>query len=122
MIVGKVPGHAEVVEAYLVDHGYHVVTINEAGMAEGWLRERQFNVVVLGIRLPGQTWHESLRAVKTLAPEAAVLMLAESADAEDMRDALSAGTYRALEPTLTADDLMAMITHDRGGVFVVLRG
>ncbi|MCH7878945.1 MAG: response regulator [candidate division Zixibacteria bacterium] len=91
-------------------------------MAEGWLRERQFNVVVLGIRLPGQTWHESLRAVKTLAPEAAVLMLAESADAEDMRDALSAGTYRALEPPLTADDLMAMITHDRGGVFVVLRG
>ena len=110
------------IDALLQSLHFHVTVLEESSQAEAALGKCQYEVIVLNRELPGSNWWQSLDAVKTAASESAVILMARSPTETDMRDALSAGAYRALGRPLKARHLSGLISHNAGGVLLVLRG
>lgn len=70
------------------------------------IRESSFDVVVLDVRMPDIDGIEVLRAIKTIAPLAEVIMLTGHACLEVAREGMSLGAFDYLMKPVNIDELL----------------
>ena len=68
------------------------------------------------------TWRATSRRVKGLSRTTSVIMMARSADEEDVRLALNAGAYVVLDRPLAREQVAGLISSQSEGLLVVVRG
>lgn len=99
-----------------------VEVVGEAGDAlEGVKRAAELrpDVVLLDLHMPGMSGHEALRLILDQDPEARVIMLTVSEDAEDLLEALKAGATGYLLKNTDADYLVQSLCLASRGESVV---
>ena len=122
LIVGDAPIEEPEIEALLQKLGYRMVKLDVAGELGPHFTEKRYQLAVLNRALPGMSLHESIREIKSIAPDTAVMTLSQTATQEDIRDAVSAGSYVVLDRPLSEESLAVLISRSSEGLFLVLRG
>ena len=107
----------------LLDHlGFEVTRIQEPHRVEETIGNHVYEVALLNATLPDSSWRRTLRTVKNASRTTTVIMITRHADEEDIRVALNAGAYAAVERPLSQRQLMSLISPQCDGLFVALRG
>ena len=95
-----------------------IVVVGDAadvGQAQRRAMELQPDLILLDNHLPGVTGVEAIRSLLEVAPQARVVMLTVSEDAQDMAGALRSGASGYLLKTMDGDELVdAMVRAARG--------
>ena len=102
--------------------GFTVTMLRDPGQVAETLGSRQYEVALVNIAFPKMNWRGTLRTLKHASRTTSVITLARSADEDDMRLALHAGTYMVMDRPLTPEQLTDLISVSNDGLFVVLRG
>ena len=108
-------------ESLLDNLGFEVTKVRESDAIADTLGNHVFEVALLNATLPDMSWRRTLRAVKTASRTTTVLMMARNAEEEDIRVALNAGAYVALDRPLSKQQLTNLISPQYDGLFVSLR-
>ena len=87
--------------------GYEVVTMESGFEAIDLLRQRSFDVVFMDIKLPVMNGVETYKVIKTIRPEAVVLMMTAYALEDLVQEALKEGAYDVVYKPL---DMNAVLT------------
>jgi DNA-binding NarL/FixJ family response regulator len=99
-----------------LDEGLAVVAEAEDGaQAIERFRTEAPDVVLMDVRMPGMGGLEALRALRSLTPDARVLMLTTSDLDEDLQRAIEAGASGYLQKSVTRDELVRAIKLVHGG-------
>ena len=102
--------------------GFTVTALQDPTLAAETLRTRLYDVALMNMTPPETTWPRTLRTVKDASRRTTVVVMRRSADEEEIRLALNAGAYIALERPLTRQQLASLISPQWDGLFVALRG
>ena len=109
-------------ESLLARLGFEVTRIQEPDRVEETIGNHVYEVALLNATLPDLSWRRTLRAVKNASLTTTVIMITRHAGEEDVRVALNAGAYAALERPLSQQQLTSLISPQCDGLFVALRG
>ncbi len=109
-------------ESLLGRLGFEVTRIREPNRVEETIGNHVYEVALLNATLPDLSWRRTLRAVKNASRTTTVIMITRDADEEDIRVALNAGAYAAVERPLSKRKLTTLISPQCDGLFVALRG
>ena len=109
-------------ELLLARLGFEVTRIQELDRVEEAIGNHVYEVALLNATLPDLSWRRTLRAVKNASRTTTVIMITRHAGEEDIRLALNAGAYAAVERPLSKQKLASLIAPECDGLFVALRG
>ena len=109
-------------ESLLHRLGFEVTRIQEPDRVEETVGNHLYEVALLNATLPDSSWRRTLRAVKNASRTTTVIMITRHAGEEDIRVALNAGAYAAVERPLSQQKLRSLISPQFDGLFVALRG
>ena len=87
--------------------GYEVVTMESGFEAIDLLRQRPFDLVFMEIKMPVINGVETYKVIKTIRPEAVVLMMTAYALEDLVQEALKEGAYDVVYKPL---DMNAVLT------------
>jgi len=94
----------------LAVRGFIVQTAFDGDEAISIIKERDFDVVVLDVIMPGKNGIETLREIKSIKPLVNVIMLTGHATVETAIDGMKAGAYDYLMKPTDTNDLVGKIT------------
>jgi len=77
----------------LENHGYHCTTAVDTGEARTYLKEKNFDLILSDINMPGETGLDLILDIKDKYPNTAVVMVTVIDDQETARVALEMGIY-----------------------------
>ena len=102
--------------------GFEVTRIQDLDRVEETIGNHVYEVALLNATLPDLSWRRTFRAVKNASRTTTVIMITRHAREEDIRVALNAGAYAAVERPLDPRKLTTLISPQCDGLFVALRG
>jgi len=94
----------------LETRGLDVMTALNGGEAVDLIREREFDVVVLDVLMPGKDGISTLKEIKELKPLVQVIMLTGHATVETAIEGMKRGAYDYLMKPTEMKDLVEKIT------------
>lgn len=106
LVIDDEPAVAHVLQAFLTRAGLQVETAASAEAAKVRLRQKEFDVIVVDILLPGQSGIEFLKTMRELGVEAAVVMITGEPSLESAVHALQEGAYDFLVKPVQRDHLV----------------
>jgi len=89
---------------------FAVTTAFGGDEALGLIKEREFDVVVLDVLMPGKDGIDTLNEIKSLKPLVAVIMLTGNATVETAIEGMKVGAYDYLMKPTDTEDLVEKIT------------
>ena len=96
---------------FLEDKGFEVVEASNGDEALEVYRRENPHLVLLDIRMPGKDGLETLRELKTLDPEASVIMVTAVHEEEDAKQAMKEGAFEYITKPINRDYLeLALMT------------
>lgn len=93
----------------LEQEGYIVNTFGQGSHALKWMKENEFAVVVVDIKLADMNGMDLLAQIRLLNPEASVIMMTGCASAETAVEAMHKGAYSYIIKPFDAAELIALI-------------
>ena len=112
---------ADELENALVSFGFKVTVIQDPDKITETLGVHQYEVALVNKSFPETGWRNTLRTVKNASRTTTVMMITQSAGEEDIRNAMSAGTYLVLDRPITPEQITNLISFNIDGLFIVLR-
>ena len=109
LIVDDEPIVRESIRDWLKDAGYQVLTAETGEEALEMVNKQDFSVIVLDIRLPGQTGITVLKQVKALKPEIKSIIITAYPTEELLNEAKRLGAIDYLIKPIAPDDLEKLI-------------
>ena len=95
-------------ESLLERLGFDVTRIQEPDCVEETIGNHVYEVALLNATLPDLSWRRTLRVVKNASRTTTVIMITRHAGEEDIRVALNAGAYAAVERPLSQQSSRAL--------------
>lgn len=99
----------ESIRDWFKDAGYEVLTAETGEEALEMVNKQDFSVIVLDIRLPGQTGISVLKQVKALKPEIKSVIITAYPTEELLNEAKMLGAIDYLVKPIAPDDLEKLI-------------
>lgn len=93
----------------LEDSGYCVASIAKGKDAFELIKKKDFDIVMVDIKLSDMNGIEILRATKEINPETAIIMMTGYASTESAIDALNKGAYAYVTKPFNLDEVKAII-------------
>ena len=109
LIVDDEPIVRESIRDWLEDAGYEVSTAETGEEALEMLKENDFGVLIVDIRLPGITGIAVLREVKSFKPEIKSIIITAYPSSELITEAKELGAVDYLIKPISPDDLEKLI-------------
>lgn len=109
LIVDDEPIVRESLRDWLKDAGYQVATAETGEEALEMMKDRDFGVVILDVRLPGKTGIRVLREVKALKPEIKSIIITAYPTVELADEAKQLGAVDYLIKPIAPEDLERLI-------------
>jgi len=121
LIVDDDDGMCETLSDIMKDKGYRAHIALDGYEAIEKVREVTFDVILMDIRMPGIDGVETFRLVKSIQPDAAVVMMTAYAVEDLIIEALREGAYGVLYKPFDMERMINLIdgTNDGGFVLVV---
>ena len=94
---------------WFVEDGYEVETAENAKVALGLLKNRQFDVILADIKMPGMDGLEMHRRIKALNKDAIVIIMTAFAAVDSAVQALKDGAYDYVTKPFDPDDLSHLV-------------
>lgn len=109
LVVDDERGLRDMLQRVLTGRGYEVQAVENGNLAVERVRERPFDVLLCDIRMPGLDGIGTLRAVKSLRPETAVVITSGYATLETAVESMKLGAYDYLSKPFELDQLFAVL-------------
>jgi len=109
LVVDDDPNLGESLRDVLTEKGYELVVVTDGEKALELLREEQFDMALVDIRMPGLDGATTARFIHSLAPELPVAMITGYAFDELARQTLREGAVAVLGKPLDIDHLVKLI-------------
>ena len=93
----------------LTNRGYEVTAVNSGNSAIGELEEKDFDVVVLDLKMPGMDGITTLKEIKKLDLFTETLILTGHGSIDSAMEAIKLGAYDYLTKPCEIDELVAKI-------------
>ena len=118
LIVDDDYGMTETMKDVLEDLGYEVeVALDfQTALAAVWNPVRQFDVLLMDIKMPGQNGVETLKRMKAIHPDLKILMMTAYTDQDLIDEAVSSGAIDVLHKPLDIDrviDFLDSLKHKK---------
>jgi len=97
------------VDEYLSRHGYSVTIINNGMKALELVKERDFDIVLTDLRMPGFSGLELLSAIKKYRPAIEIIIITGYGTIESAVEALKLGCYDYIQKPIKFDRLKLLI-------------
>jgi two-component system, NtrC family, response regulator AtoC len=110
---------AHAMRDYLADHGYEPTVAGSAEEGLPEFRQAEADIVLLDYRLPGLDGLATLREIRQLAPQAAVVMLTAHGTVKTAVEAMRAGAFDYLTKPVDLEELVLVL--DKAWSHVSLR-
>jgi len=110
LVVEDDPGLRELLEEELADAGYRVTAADNVESAAGLLRNRDIDLVISDLRLPGATGLDLLHAATQLRPAPGFIIITAFGTVEQAVDALKLGADDFLTKPLKLDHLRISVS------------
>ena len=94
---------------WFIEDGYRVECAEQAIKALTLLESGQFDIILADIKMPGMDGLEMLRRIKSIKPEAIVIMMTAFATVDTAVKALKDGAYDYITKPFDPDDLTHLI-------------
>ena len=101
--------------------GFRVTLLEEPTEALGALESHEYEVALMNMQLPDQSWQNTLSLVRKASKSTTIIMIARAPEENDVRTALNAGSYAVLARPITREQLTSLIAPKNSGMFVALR-
>jgi CheY-like chemotaxis protein len=98
LVVDDEPAFCEVLRDFLVEKGYHVVVASDGDEAIRLYKQDRPDVVLMDMQMPGKNGLETLRELKALDPETAIVMFSAAVDFETVQKAKAEGAFFINKP------------------------
>ena len=99
----------ETLKAILEERGYRVIAAETGTEALARVKENHFDIIFLDIRLPDIDGAQIFEQVKTIDPEAAVIMMTGYSEEELVRRAISQGAYTCIYKPFDVEKILTVI-------------
>ena len=109
LLVEDEEDYREVLRTRLTKRGFQVEGVTTAELALDLLQQRDFDVVVLDVRLPRMTGVQALEKIRQLHPEIEVLILTGYADTETAIRVMELGAFDYLMKPVDLEELVARL-------------
>lgn len=93
----------------LKKNGYLVSAVDSSEEALKFLKEKQFDLVISDIKMPGISGIDLLKKIKTITPEVPVIMITAFASANDAVEAMKLGAEDYITKPFNLDELKLII-------------
>jgi DNA-binding NtrC family response regulator len=93
MVVDDEPDILLVLEAFLNQEGFPVITAKDGDEAVGKVQEHSVQLVLLDMAMPKMNGIETLRELRKIQPDISVIMITAYRDAEKVVEAFRLGAY-----------------------------
>ena len=104
----------------LTMRGYRVSTAESGFHALELIREKQFDVVLMDIKMPVMNGVETFKQIKTIAT-GSVVILTTAFSADDLiRDAIEEGVYAVVRKPVDIDTVISMIEKAKNGILLAV--
>jgi DNA-binding NtrC family response regulator len=103
------PGIRDMLASLLVMEGYDVATAESGSDAVAVAQQQRFDVVITDYSMPGMDGLETLRALKAIDPELAVIIATGYASEDTLRSCRAGGAYDTIRKPYEVDDLLQAI-------------
>ena len=121
LIVDDDAGMGETLSDIMEDKGYRtVVALGGHGAIEK-VKEMDFDIVLMDIRMPGMNGVEAFKQIKSIQPDAAVVMMTAYAFEDLIAEALREGAYGVLYKPFDMERMIGLIDSvGEGGLVLVV--
>lgn len=89
--------------------GYEVVGVYDGYQAIEAIKNDKFNVVLLDIKMPGMSGIETLKIIKQISSNTAVIMITAFADDVFYRDGLEGEKYEIIQKPIDIDAFLNLL-------------
>ena len=121
LIVDDNEGMCETLSDIMEDRGYRPVIALDGYEAVEKVREMDFDVILMDIRMPGMNGVETLKQIRSIQPDTAVVMMTAYAVEDLIREALREGAYGVLYKPLDIVRMIGLIEGVKeGGLILVV--
>lgn len=110
LIVDDEVDFVETIVKRLIDRGLEVAGVHSGLEALDLLDKRDFDVVILDVKMPGMDGIETLRAMKKKSPLTEVIMLTGHGSVESGIQGLQLGAYNYVMKPVPLNDLLKQMT------------
>jgi len=104
----------------LLKKGYEVMTAESGYQALDYLRERDFGVVLMDIKMPVLNGVEAFKKVKVLKPGLPVILMTAYSMEDLVKEAVKEGVYSVLRKPFDAETVIRMIEKCQSGGLVAV--
>ncbi len=87
-----------------------VVAVDSGEKAVQAVKDSEFDVIILDVKMPGMNGLEALRQIKLIVPDVEVIILSGHADLQFVDQGLELGAFDYLIKPVAISDLLAKIT------------
>ena len=99
----------ETLKTILEERGYRVFVAESGSSALSQVKEKHFDIVFLDIRLPDFDGAQIFEEVKTIDPEAAVIMMTGYSEEDLIRRAISHGAYTCIYKPFDVENILTVV-------------
>lgn len=109
LIVEDEKSQREMLEGFLLRQGFSVLSADGGGKALAEVRRAHFDLVLLDYKMPGMDGFQTLREMKKINPELAVVMMTAYGTIETAVQAMKEGAADYLTKPIDLDELLLLI-------------
>jgi two-component system NtrC family response regulator len=109
LIVEDERSQREMLEGFLLGQGFSVSSVDGGGKALDDVRRAAFDLVLLDYKMPGMDGLQTLREIKKINPELAVVMMTAYGTIETAVQAMKEGAADYLTKPIDLDELLLLI-------------
>jgi two-component system response regulator HydG len=120
LIVDDDAGMCETLSDIMEDKGYRTFIALDGHEAIEKVKEINFDVILMDIRMPGMNGVETFRQIKSIQPHTAVVMMTAYAFEDLIKEALDEGAYGVLYKPFDMERMLSIIDGMREGGLVMV--
>jgi two-component system NtrC family response regulator len=109
LIVEDEKSQREMLEGFLLHQGFSITSVDGGEKALDMVRREHFDLVLLDYKMPGMDGLQTLREVKKINPELAVVMMTAYGTVETAVQAMKEGAADYLTKPVDLDELLVLI-------------
>lgn len=100
--------------------GYRITTADSGFRAVDLIREKEFDMVLMDIKMPVMNGVETFKKIKAIKPGSIVILMTAFSVDDLIRDAIKEGVYAVLRKPVDIDTVISMIEESKNGALLAV--
>lgn len=120
LVVDDDVNYCSTLSKILAMRGYNVTTANSGIDAINLVKEKNFGVVIMDVKMPVMDGVEAFKRIKAIKPECIVILMTAFSVDDLIRDAIKDGVYSVIRKPFDIEVVVSMIEKSQNGAFLAV--